>query len=741
MKSRWMQVIFSSLVLVIAVMLRYGDPEILEDMRLKSFDLFQKIEPREYQPVPVRFVDIDDESLEKIGQWPWPRTRMAELVDSLNEAGAATIVLDILFSEPDRTSPAQIVDLWPKTPETESLRQSVASLPDHDEALAAAIDRAKNVVTGFILTEAAGGPAPTLKAGFAIAGDHPRKFVPAFSGAIVSLPAIEAAGQGTGSFNAVPERDGIIRRAPLLISYAGTVYPTLAVEALRVAQGAASYLVKASGASGEIALGNRETGITHVRVGGLTIPTDANGRIWLYDAGSVPERRVSAWKIFSGEYDPASIRGNIVYVGTSAAGLLDEHATPLHPAMPGVEIQVQLTEQILLQEYLQRPDWAKGAEIVFLIALGLVLIVASLKLGAVSCAALTAVIIGGAGAASWYGFSAHGFLIDPVYPAITGMMVYSGSSLMGFVRSESERRQIRDAFSHYMSPALVERLARDPSQLRLGGETREMTLLFCDIRGFTSISEKLDAEQLTRLVNRFLTPMTDATLAHGGTIDKYMGDAMMAFWNAPLDDPDHALHAVQTALEMRRRLVLLNDELEREAEEQGTEFMPLKVGIGLNTGLCSVGNMGSEQRFDYSALGDEVNLASRLEGQTKFYGVDTIMSSRTHGQAEGFTTIELDRIRAVGKTVPVTIHALLGDNTLAEDADVRAALVSQDAMLRAYRRQEWDRAGERLGEVRELMDGHAGLGQYLALFEQRIAAFRRESPGPDWDGVYIATSK
>ena len=741
MKSRGMQVIFSSLVLLIAVMLRYGDPQILEDMRLKSFDLFQQIKPREYEPVPVRFVDLDDESLEKLGQWPWPRTRMAELVDELNEAGAATIVLDILFAEPDRTSPAQIVDLWPESPETASLRQRISDLPDHDATLAAAIDRAKNVVTGFVLTDGDGGPAPTLKAGFAFAGDDPRQFLANKSGAIVSLPAIEAAGQGTGSFNAAPERDGIIRRAPLLIGYAGTVYPTLAVEALRVAQGAASYLVKSSGASGEVAYGNKKTGITHVRVGNITIPTDANGRIWLYDTGRVPERRVAAWRIVRGEFDPALIRDNIVFVGTSAAGLLDEHATPLHAAKPGVEIQVQLTEQILLRKYLNRPDWAKGAEIVFLVALGLILIVASLKLGAASCAMLTAVCIVGAGALSWYGFSAHGFLLDPVYPAITGMMVYSGSSLMGFVRSESERRQIRDAFSHYMSPALVERLARDPSQLRLGGETREMTLLFCDIRGFTSIAEKLDAEQLTSLVNRFLTPMTDATLAHGGTIDKYMGDAMMAFWNAPLDDSEHAMHAAQTALEMHRRLFSLNDELEREAAEQGSEFIPLKVGIGLNTGMCSVGNMGSQQRFDYSALGDEVNLASRLEGQTKIYGVDTILSGRTHEQLEGFTTIELDRILAVGKTLPVTIFALLGDSMLAEDSGVRTALVSHDAMLRAYRRQEWDRAEARLDEVRELLDGRVELGQYHALFEQRMAAFRRDPPGPGWDGVYKATSK
>ncbi len=741
MKFRWSQVAVSGLVLLSAVGLRIADPDLLVDLRLKSFDLYQQIRPREYIPVPVRFIDLDDESLEKLGQWPWPRTQVARLVEDLNRAGAATIVLDIVFAEPDRTSPAQIVDLWPSTPETDALRQRLASLPDHDATLAAAIDAAKNVVTGFVLLQDGGsGKTPSLKAGFAFAGDDPGKFVPGYAGAIVSLPSIQAAGQGAGGLNVIPERDGIVRRLPLLVKHKDALYPTLAVEALRVAQGASSYFIKSSGASGKPAYGAR-TGITNLRVGELVIPTDRLGRLWLYDTGPVKERRIPAWKFMKGDYDPALLRGNVVFVGASYAGLNDLHATPLHPAMSGVELQVQLTEQILLQRFLSRPDWARGAEIVFLVVLGLVLVVAPGRLGAAWSAGLTAVCVGGALALSWYGFSVHGLLLDPVYPAFVGVTVYSGSSLMGYLRTETERRQVRNAFSHYMSPALVERLVRDPSQLRLGGETREMTLLFCDIRGFTGIAERYDAQRLTSLINRFLTPMTDATLANGGTIDKYMGDALMAFWNAPLDDPEHATHAARTALEMRRRLVLLNEELAAEAADAGEEYAPLKIGIGLNTGMCCVGNMGSQQRFDYSALGDEVNLASRLEGQTKLYGVDIIMSNRTDEQANGFTTVELDRVSVVGKTVPVTIFALLGDAELGGDQDVRAALVQHDAMLRAYRRQEWDRAEARLRDCRALLKDHGDLGRYYKLVDRRIANFRRKPPGGDWDGVYRATGK
>ncbi len=743
MRSRWMQIVFAGLVLVVALELRFADPQFLSDLRLKSFDTYQQVLPRKYQPVPVRFIDLDDESLSRVGQWPWPRTQVAALVEKLNAAGAAAITLDIVFSEPDRTSPAQLIASWPAGPKMAALREQLAAMPDHDDLLAQAIDRAKNVVTGFMLTDGSGGgDALVAKAGFAFAGDDPRAFLgKTYTGAVLNLPQIEAAGRGAAGFNLTPEHDGLVRRVPLLVDYMGVMFPTPALESLRIAQGASGYLVRASNASGAKVLGGAQTGITHVRVGRMIVPTDRNGRMWLYDTGPVPERRIPAWKVLSGEADPELLRGAIVFVGTSAAGLHDTWATPLSPATSGAELQVQLTEQILLQQFLERPDWADGAELSLLAVLGIVLALATSRLGAGWSAVLATGAIAGIAGLSWYLFARHGLLLDPVYPAITGTMVYSGSSMMGYLRSETERRQIRNAFSHYMSPVMVERLARNPDQLHLGGETRELTLLFCDLRGFTTISEKYDAQQLTSLVNRFLTPVTDVTLANGGTIDKYMGDAMMAFWNAPLDDPDHATHAVRAALEMNRRMGPLNEELAAEAAEQGTAFSPLKIGIGLNTGLACVGNMGSRQRFDYSALGDEVNLASRLEGLSKQYGVDIVMSGATRNRVSGFVMLELDRIRVVGKTVPVTIFTLLDEASAGQDPTIAAGLAEQEAMLAAYRDQDWDFAQDLVGVCRRMLSPRFGLDKYYTLIDERIEAYRLTPPPANWNGVADATRK
>ena len=741
LRRRWLQLVVSGLIIVVAAQLRTLDPALLEDLRLKTFDVYQQLHAREYRPVPVRVVDLDDESLARLGQWPWPRTRVASLIEDLHKAGAAAIVLDIVFAEPDRTSPQRVAELWPDTPEMAALRERISTLPDHDEILARAIDRAKVVVTGFAATDREiSSHVPDVKAGMSYAGGDPVRFVPVISGTVVNLPAIDAAGGGSAGMVAKTERDGILRRLPLLLSFRGALYPTLSVESLRVAQGAASYFVKSAGASGEQSFGE-QTGITHVRVGRVVVPTDGLGRVWLYDTGPVAERRLPAWRIMSGDYDPKQVAWNIVFVGSSAAGLYDLHPTPLRAAVSGTEVQAQLVEQMLTQSFLQRPDWGDGAELALVIIIGLVLAFAAAGLGAGWSAAVSVGVIAFAGGISWYLFLRHGFLLDPVYPVLAGAMVYTGSSLMAYLRTENERREIRNAFGLYMSPVMVERLARDPSQLRLGGETRELTILFCDLRRFTTISESYDAEGLTSLVNRVLTPITEITLRHGGTVDKYMGDAMMAFWNAPLDVEDHAGQAARAALEITTCLAPVNAELAAEAAERGRPWIPLQVGVGLNTGPACVGNMGSRQRFNYSALGDEVNLASRLEGLSKLYGVDIVISDSARDRLADLATLELDRIIVVGKTVPVRIHALLGDESLRQKPAFAAGLEAHEAMLTAYRSQDWNRAERHLRSCRMQLAADLGLSTLYDLYADRIASCRQSPPGPDWTGVVAAGSK
>jgi adenylate cyclase len=369
------------------------------------------------------------------------------------------------------------------------------------------------------------------------------------------------------------------------------------------------------------------------------------------------------------DFDPERVAGRILFLGTSAAGLLDLRATPLEAAMPGVEVHAQVIEQIVTGDYLDRPDFIDGVEITYMLLLGIGLILLLPRIGAVWSGALGAAAVGGVLAASWIAYDRFGWLVDPVYPSIAVFLVFLFETVIVYLRSETERRQVRGAFSRYMSPALVEQLADHPERLTLGGEMRDMTLLFCDIRGFTTISEQFDAGGLTKFINRFLTPMTNIILETSGTIDKYMGDCIMAFWNAPLDDADHADHACRAALAMMTKLEELNRDWRAAAESEGRKHIPVNVGVGLNTGLCCVGNMGSDQRFDYSVLGDAVNLASRLEGETKSYLVDIILGENTEKLVPHLAALELDTVQVKGKTYPVRIFALLGDEKLAATAE------------------------------------------------------------------------
>jgi adenylate cyclase len=352
-------------------------------------------------------------------------------------------------------------------------------------------------------------------------------------------------------------------------------------------------------------------------------------------------------------------------------------------------------------------------------------------LGALAIAAVVAV--------SWYAFDAFGWLVDPIYPAIALAAVYLTGTLFVFLRTERERNRVRHAFGHYMAPALVERLADDPSRLRLGGETRDMTLLFSDVRGFTTISEGLDAEELTHFLNTLFTPLSNIILEEQGTIDKFMGDAVMAFWNAPLDDPQHASHACSAALRIVGGMPALNARWRDEAESKGRRFAPVKIGIGLNTGTCCVGNLGSETRFDYSVIGDNVNVASRLEGQSKTYEVDAIVGETTTERAPDFAFLELDLLKVKGKTEATRIFALLGDNAFKKTHGFTDLAARHDEFLRKYRARDWA-AADLLRRECDRMNG-SGLHRLYALYRERIAYFQLNPPPPDWDGSTEALGK
>ncbi|MBL8696933.1 MAG: adenylate/guanylate cyclase domain-containing protein [Alphaproteobacteria bacterium] len=727
-------------VLAAAVWANVAEPSLLRSLRNKTFDEYQRIKPAVWEDASVRIVDIDEESLAKLGQWPWPRTRLADLLLQLGAAGAGVVAFDIVFSEPDRTSPQHLLGLWRGLIEDRQVADLVARLPDHDTVFAQSLTHVPSVL-GIVLHDEAGGRVPTPKWGMTYAGDEPSRHLWSFRNATASLPQLEAVVGGQGSFNMIPDDDQVVRRVPMLVALRGadgkepTLFPTLSLEALRVLQGASTYVVRSSNASG-LTLWGESAGVSAVRVGQFIVPTDPEGRMWLRDTGPVTQRFIPAWKVLAGEIAKDELDGAIVFVGTSAPALRDLRSMPLNPIAAGVEIHARITEQILLGQFLGRPYWLQLAERSWLVALGLAMIVLLPRLGPVWCAVGGVTAIGGSVAASWFAFDRMGVLADPISPALAGLVIYIISSLQAFLRTERERRWIGNTFSQYLSPELVAELKRNPSLLYLGGTVREMTILFSDVRGFTSRSEKMSPAEVTRFINRFLTPMTRIVMAHRGYVDKYMGDAIMAFWSAPLVDEDHARNAARTALEMEAELRTLNATWAAEAAAANEPFEPVAIGIGLNSGSCSVGNFGSDQKFSYSVIGDEVNLASRLEGRSKTYGVTIVLGENLARRLAGWALIELDRVRVKGKAQPVSVYTLLGE----DGAPFAAPAARHAAMLESFRGARWDEAEAALAAL-ATEPRLAPLAGLYALYRDRIAAYRAAPPPPDWDGVETATEK
>ncbi len=743
--NRWVQIILLLLLLTGLVALRLHDPKVIQRGRQLTFDAYNKIIPR----LPgngVMIVDIDEESLRAYGQWPWPRPLVAQIPEILHEMGAKAVAFDMVFAEADRTSPSLIADRLPQSPEMQPVVQTLKGLPDNDRIFAEKIAALGNVVTGFCA--ATGGQStnrdPVLKAKFLNAGVNadPLKFITTVPYFTTSLPAISDSSAGDGSFTMAPDQDGIVRQVPLLIgqTFPGgevKMYPSLSLEALRIALGKTFYKVTSFGERSQ-----QGYGIQSIGLGDYTIPTDQDGHFHVYYAGHEGHGKdlyISARKVLTRQEGIRElVKDKIVFVGTSAIGLLDLRSSPLDAVLPGVEIHAEIVEQVLGRNFLNRPGYFDGAELCAMVAISLFIIFLAPFIGTGTQALLVVVLIGTGGVGSLYAYRHLGLLIDPIYPSLSTIIIFILSSILTNLRSEMERRAVRNAFSHYISPALMEELSGDPDKLKLGGEVRELSVMFTDIRNFTTIAESMDPAELIKMMNDFLTPMTSCVLNNRGTIDKYMGDAMMAFWNAPLDDPDHASHACTTALQMLMALRVVNDNLRAQADKNDRPFRELRAGIGIHTGRCSVGNMGSKQRFAYSALGDTVNLSSRLEGQTKGYGISVMISEEVRRKAPAFAAIEIDLLTVKGRREPERVYALLGDADFAVSSTFQTFAAVHDKMLSAYRGQRWNEATALAEQCRDLRPDIAGL---YALYRQRIFAFKETPPAADWQGVWVAKEK
>jgi adenylate cyclase len=859
-------------LLAALIALRVIDPGPIERLRFQQFDLMQQLAPRETADSPVAILDIDEQSLRRLGQWPWPRDLIAKIINQLTEYGAAAIGFDVVFPEPDRMSPSEYakVMVWLSS----ASRAELIARPSNDDVLATAIGQSR-VVLGLASQVRSRSDVPAAHTTpVAEIGGDPRPFIHNYPAVVGNVAALEAAALGRGAFFLLPESDGVIRRVPTVVRIGKTIVPALFVEMLRVATGQPSYAIKSTPTAG----------LDRLVIARVAVPTDHDGTFWIRYARPRPERLLSAADVLEGRIGADKIRGKLILIGTSAAGLGDIRVTPLGLAMPGVEIQAQILETAIAGAGMTRPISVQVLEVAAVAACGLLLILLVPLLRARWTMALQVGMIALLGGGAWYAFTEQSVLFDAVYPAVSALLCYSLLVYVGHYTAEQQRRQVSEAFGRYLSPVLVQRLAKDPDRLKLGGELKQMTILFCDIRGFTRISERLQdrPEVLTTLVNRFLTPLSEEVLKHGGTIDKYIGDCIMAFWNAPLDDSAHAANACRAALDMFTALAALNAELEAEAKQSdnakqiarayrdlkqlaaskrergeliallqheadqgsalaqyslakayrdgligmkdtaravdlfstaaqsgytpaqrnlGTRYArgdgvphdrvmaltwltlaardglaaaeesrvellrhmgadeiseterrvhawrptrshqmvtQINMGIGINTGPCVVGNMGSRVRFDYSVLGDTVNLAARLEAQSSNYGVPIVVSAATRLEAGDFAALELDRVIVKGKTEPVAIFGLVGSPDTAASPDFQALSGAHGGMLSAYRTRQWPEALERLGQCAAMAPHLEGL---YDLYRERIESFLQSPPPPEWDGVFVALKK
>ena len=710
-------------VITALLALRGYDPPILNALRGAGFDTLQRLWPRDDSvPQPVRIVDIDEASLRELGQWPWPRTLLATLVDELTELGAATIAFDIVFPEPDRLSPRRLLE---SADAAKALAVAVpafdtAILPDNDQIFAAAI-AGRPVVTAFASSAGSTGEQAPLKAGFAQTGADVTNAPPRLGKITANIPAIDSAATGIGSISIDLAREqGVARQIPMLWTDGSRLYPSLVVEALRVAQGADTLLVHAAA--------DTENAIESLVVGDIALPLSESGQFHIYYRPDAPELYVSAARVISGKQREALrplIEGHLVFVGTSAVGLLDVRTTALGETVPGVSIHAQAAEQVLSGTFLTRPEWAAGSEFLIVLVAGFAITV----LGSIvkpwvtmiSSGFLAAGILG----LTILAFRSQGVLFDATFPLFALAAVFLSSIAFRLLVTDKEGRKLRGAFGHYVAPSILAEIESNPQALKLGGEIRDVTVMFVDIENFTPLGEKLEPEELVHVINLLLDACSKEILAERGTIDKYIGDAVMAFWNAPVPVTDHQYHAARAALGIRHAIASLNKQLELAALLKKNGAPPLAVRVGLASGPACVGNMGSSERFNYSVLGETVNIASRAEGICKRIGHDITIAGTISERTATLASLFAGKVPIKGKTHVQPVHALMGDAQLASSGPFKHLNTVYMEIAQTIAKARSGKVSATIkGQLRELAKQHTAVRHYLESIPGRTEDFR-----------------
>jgi adenylate cyclase len=673
--SPWLALFTFAILLVV----KLQDPFLVESARLKFYDYLMLGETKQSEQIVV--VNLGEKSIEKYGQWPFPREVHAKIVSDIYGRGAGLVGSTVLMPEPDRLGT--------------------------DSALVDALNKYPVVLSQTVSDSCSRASATIRRTGVAVVGDgEVTEFLPQYPCVLSNIAPLQEAAAGVGITSTLPESDGVVRRVPLLAQSSGEYYPAFALEMLRVAAGDPSYQAKIN-----------QTGVEALRVPQFdTIKTDEYGRVFINPNYVFPTYEYGAQSL-------PDLTGKMVVLGVTAAGVANPVATPQGERYPH-QVQASLLETLVAGDSVSIPNWTPLVDLLTFFVLTLAMIVFSRFRFSII---YIAVLFGAYLYFPVYLFAKYGIMLDVSYNILAVLLIYMHIYTVKFISEFMQKQQIKKQFGTYLSPDLVARLQRQPDLLKLGGESRELSIMFTDVRGFTTISEHYgeDVQGLTSIMNRYMTVMTKAILENNGTLDKYIGDAQMAFWNAPLDNKQHALDAVKTSFQMLKDLEIFNEEIEREG------IPAFGMGLGINTATVVVGNMGSTQRFDYTCLGDGVNLAARLEGQSKPYGVKLVVGPQTAELVRDvYQVIELDLIAVKGKTEPARIFTIVEKKN-------KSAEVAHDRFLEAYRSGDWGRAMAMAYEMGPLWDGELA-GYYEAMLERMNEM--KKAPA-NWDGIYRATSK
>lgn len=681
-----MKKLVAFIILTLFVFLKVMDYSPVEILRLKTFDyLLTSKAPIKSDNVVI--VSIDEKSIKEKGQWPWSRKDIAETMASLFKQGAGIVVFPVLMSEKDRMGT--------------------------DEILSKFLTKQKGVVISQTPTTQKGNGNAVVRGYSAIGGDV-LPYIARWNNVIGPLPDFGKNASGVGMAATIPERDGVVRRIPMLVAIGESIYPSMVLESIRVAVGSPSFQIKST-----------DAGIEAVRVRGFKpLTTDSNGRIWL-------DWNYQFNKISHTDIGKTDLKGKIVILGLEVEGVGGIIATPLGSKWSH-EIQALGIESAIQGKTPVRFAFANLIEAMSIAIIGIAVILLTPIISPLVTYLLCPIFVGLSSLFSYYMFKDYGQLWDVSFLIVSFTIVFGYMVILKFLKELFLKLQIKKQFGTYLSPAMVEKLQKNPDLLKLGGETRELSIMFTDVRGFTAISEHYgdNVQGLTQIMNRYMTAMTEKIIKNEGTLDKYIGDAQMAFWNAPLDNPRHARDAVKTALEMLDDLETFNNSIASEG------VPPFGMGIGINTGNVVIGNMGSNQRFDYTCLGDAVNLASRLEGQSKSYGVKLIIGEETAKQImNDFHVIKLDVIAVKGKKIGVGIYTIISSDDI-----MPVYLGTHKDFRKFYEKGDWDQALKFLRVLKSDRVFNGVLKEYYEMMEERILEYKVDPP-KDWDGTYRATSK